>query len=342
MPEATGGTPNPGTPDPAAATTQTAAPAGSPAPAAAAPAGAPAAQAPSAAPAGAPAGEPAPAPAAAPAAGEAADPAKPPQGEDWAAIRAKIAGEDEKLAKRLARYSSVESVVDALVAAQNRIASGDLKSTLPENPTPEQLKDWRAENGIPEAPEGYEVKLPDGVVLGEEDKPFVDSFIKQAHAANMTPGQVNAAVAWHLAEQDRMVAERHADDARITAETTATMKQEWGTEFELNRNLINGMLDTAPAGVKEQIWGARLPDGTPLSSHPDVLRWMANMAREVNPVATVVAPNSNAMQAIESERANIEKLMGDRDSTYWKGPGAEKMQARYRELINVQQKVKSR
>src|SRR5574337_1429609 len=126
MPEAQGGTPNPGTPDPAAAPTQQATPAGSPAPAAAAPAGAPAAPAPSAAPAGAPAGEPAPtAPPAAP------DPAKP-QGEDWAAIRTKIAGDDEKLAKRLARYSSVESVVDALVAAQNRIASGDLKSVLPE------------------------------------------------------------------------------------------------------------------------------------------------------------------------------------------------------------------
>src|SRR5574337_1981406 len=332
MPEAQGGTPNPGTPDPAAAPTQQATPAGSPAPAAAAPAGAPAAPAPSAAPAGAPAGEPAPtAPPAAP------DPAKP-QGEDWAAIRTKIAGDDEKLAKRLARYSSVESVVDALVAAQNRIASGDLKSVLPENPTPEQLAAWRDENGIPEKPEGYEVKLPEGTVLGEEDKPFVDSFIKQAHAANMTPGQVNAAVAWHLAEQDRMVAERHADDARITAETTAVMKNEWGSEFELNRNLINGMLDTAPAGVKDQIWGARLPDGTPLSSHPDILRWLANTAREVNPVATVVAPNSNAMQAIETELAGIVKLMGDHNSAYWKGPEAEKMQARYRSLVATQQK----
>jgi hypothetical protein len=233
-------------------------------------------------------------------------------------------------------------VVDALVAAQNRIASGDLKSVLPKDATPEQVKEWRAENGIPEAPEGYEVKLPDGIVLGEADKPFVDSFLKQAHAANMTPEQVNSAVAWHMAEQDRAVAERHAEDARITAETTAAMKKEWGTEFELNRNLINGMLDTAPAGVKDQIWGARLPDGTPLASHPDTLRWLANMAREINPVATVVAPNSNAMQAIETELAEITKLMGDRNSAYWKGPTAEKMQARYRDLITTQQKVKSK
>jgi hypothetical protein len=237
----------------------------------------------------------------------------------------------------------VEAALDALVAAQDKIASGAMKSALPKDATPEQLKAWRDENGVPDAPEGYELQLGEGVALGDADKPIVDGFLKAAHAKNMTPEQASGAVAWYLAEQERQLADRHTEDARITAEATAAMKQEWGSEYELNRNLIVNYLDTAPAGVKDQILSARLGDGTPFASHPDVLRFLANTAREINPVATV-APGSgaNAMQAIESEKASIEAMMGDRTSAYWKGDQSVKLQSRYRDIISTLEKVRVR
>ena len=91
--------------------------------------------------------------------------------------------------------------------------------------------------------------------------------------------------------------------------------------------------------MKEQLLGARLPTGEMLGNNPDALRWLSGLQREINPVATVVpGTGANAMQAIETEISELKGLMGDRKSEYWKGPTAQKNQARYLELITAQQK----
>jgi hypothetical protein len=232
-------------------------------------------------------------------------------------------------------------VTDALIAAQNKIASGSLKTALPADPTPEQLTEWRAENGIPESPDKYDTTLPDGMTIGEFDKPIVDEFVKSAHEQNLTPGQVKSTLAWYFKNQEQQLAELRQSDAAFSSESTEALRQEWGSEYRLNMNLVDGLLSQAPEGGKDLLLGARLADGTPLGSNPKILRFLANLAREVNPTATVVhGSGTNAVQAIESELASITKLMGDRTSEYWKGPNSAKMQARYRELVTVQDKVK--
>lgn len=261
--------------------------------------------------------------------------------DEWAAARMRIAKGDEKLEKRLARYSTVDSVAEALIAAQNKIAGGTLKSALPKDATPEQLAEWRTENGIPEAPEAYDVTLPDGLVIGEADKPIVDDFLKAAHNANMTPEQVKGNLAWYFAEQERQIEERNQADFNAKEAGEEALREVWGSEAKLNKSLIRGLIETAPEGVPDLLIGARLADGTPLGSHPDTLRWLADLARQVNPVATVVhGAGTNAGQSIDNELAGIEKMMGDKTSIYWKGPAAEGMQKRYRDLITVKGRMK--
>jgi hypothetical protein len=274
----------------------------------------------------------------------AADPAAQkadPAPRDWATLRTQYAKGDEKLEKRLARYSSPEAVIDALIAAQAKISSGSLKSVLPEKATPEQLAEWRAENGVPAKPEDYDTTLSNGMVVGEDDKPFVDKFTKQAHDLNMSQPQVQKVLEWYYADRENQVAEMRQADSANRAESEEAMRGEWGSEYKLNINLINGLLDTAPAGLKDKLFGARLADGTPLGDSPDALRWLANMARTVNPVATVApGAGANAAQAIDTELEGLVKQMGDRDSPYWKGTSSEKLQARYRELVSVKEKLR--
>jgi hypothetical protein len=277
------------------------------------------------------------------ASGDPAAPAADPAPKDWAALCTEIAGEDEKLLKRLSRYSSVKDVADALIAAQNKIASGTLKSALPADATPEQLAEWRTENGIPSTPEEYDTTLPDGMVIGDFDKPVVDRFTKIAHELNMNPAQVQKTLAWYFKDQEQQTAELHAADRAAREENTTQLREEWGSEYKMNMNLVDGLLSQMPEGGKELLTGARLADGTPLGDNPKVLRWLANLAREVNPTATVVpGSGTNATQAIETELAGITKLMGDKSSEYWKGPKASAMQERYRQLIDVQQKLQKR
>ena len=206
----------------------------------------------------------------------AGDPA-PPAPKDWATLRTEYSKGDDKIEKRLARYSSPEAVLDALVAAQNKIASGALKSALPDKATPEELAAWRVDNGIPAKPEDYDTTLPKGLVIGEADKPVIEGFLKTAHSKNMSPDQVKETLNWYYQEQERQLDARNAKDTEFKSQSEDKLRAEWGGEYKLNINMIGGLLDTAPAGVKDLVVSARLGDGTPLGNHPEVLRWLANL-----------------------------------------------------------------
>lgn len=257
-------------------------------------------------------------------------------GDDW---RQSYAGDDDKMQKRLERYASPKAALDALVSAQNKIASGDLKSTLPTDASDEEKATWRTENGIPETAKDYNIELPNGLVIGEADQPVVDGFLENAHKTNMHPSQVNDSLAWYFEAQENALAQQdEADDVSKQA-TEDELRLEWGGDYRRNVQLANNLLDGAPKGMKEQILGARLPTGEMMGNNPDALRWLSQMSREINPVATVVpGSGANAMQAIETEVAELKGLMGDRTSEYWKGPKAKANQARYLELITAQQK----
>jgi hypothetical protein len=254
---------------------------------------------------------------------------------DWATKRTTYANGDPKLLARLSRYSSEKDMVDAMILAQNKIHSGGLKEPLPENPTPEQMAAWRAENGIPLTVKDYGIKIPEGM-----DAAQVDDFLATAHDMNMTPAQVEKAIGWQAAANQKFMEQRAEKDQAARETGTEELRADWGSEYKLNINLITGLLDGAPQGVKEQIMGGRLANGTLIANDPSMLRWLASLSREVNPTATVVPGSGvNAAQAIQSEMQNLQTMMGDRSSEYWKGPKAEALQARFRDLASVQDKI---
>lgn len=258
---------------------------------------------------------------------------------DWATMRAKYAGEDEKILKRLERYSSTEAALDALIAAQNKISSGSLKAALPKDATPEQLEEWRKDNGLPPTPEDYNIDLSQ--YFDDENKELVSSFLEASHTANMTPSQVEATMAWLAQQYEEADTAQYGVDEEAKNAASAKLKEEWGSEYTLNLNLVANLLNGAPEGVRDRLLNGRLSDGTPVGSDPAVARWLANIAREVNPVATVVpGSGGNAVQALESEMAQLNKMMGDYNSEYWKGPMAERHQSRYLELLRVKEKIK--
>lgn len=294
-----------------------------------------------------PAGDPAAPPAAPPVTSPAGDPAHKdddtPKPLSWAERRTAYAKGDDKMVQRLARYASEEAVIDALLAAQNKISSGGLKSKLPDNPTTEQLNEWRAENGIPDRPEDYSISLPEGTELSPDGEVLIADLAKMAHEANMTPAHLEKTLGFLMQRQAKEQEAAEVRDEQYRQEAEDVLRREWGGDFKLNNNLINGLLEQAPQGVKEQLIEARLPDGSVLGNNPQVLRWLATMARELNPTPTIVpAAGMSALQTVDAELATIQGLMGDHESAYWKGPQAKTMQARFLELTTAKQKYGKR
>ena len=277
------------------------------------------------------------APAPAPAPVGNSEPGKSTWPDDW---QSRLAKGDSKLAARFQRYASPEAMAEALIAAQNRISSGELKTALPKDPKPDELAAWRKENGIPETPDKYDLKFDDGLVIGDDDKPIIDGFLKAAHERNMTPEQAKGAIGWYYEEQKRLSDERANRDEQQRQTALDALNAEWGGNFRRNINMVDGLLTRFPEDVRDLFKGGRLADGTAILNHPQVVRALASIALEVNPAGTLV-PNgtSDPMKSVETRIGEIETQMRKDRVAYNKD---EKLQAEYRELLGAREKLKER
>ena len=284
------------------------------------------------APAPAPAGDP---PADAPGSGDPAAPvAKGPWPDNWRQV---YAGEDAKKLKPLERFASPQAAFDALLAAQQRIRSGELLSVLPKDATPAQIKEWRTERGIPEKPDGYDVKV-EGAQWDDKQEAALARLQQTAHGLNMEPGQVKAVAQWLKAETDTRAELQAGEDENDRKAGEDSLRVEWGPEYRRNVNLVNNLLDLAPKGLKERIQGARLSDGKGLGNDPDVLRWLTSVALQLNPQPTLTGGGTANLNSIEDEIKGLEKRMASDRKGYFQD---EKAQGRYRELLEVRQRLKA-
>jgi len=263
----------------------------------------------------------------------------------WPTIQKAWAKGDAKRAELIGRYSSVDAALDALVDAKQRIARGDTRKELPTNATAEQKAQWRKENGIPESPDKYELKLESGRVVGDYDKPLLDKFLKRMHNKNASPTYVNEAVNAYYEMREEEVKEREALDNSQKREAEDGLRREYGVDgFNRNMNLIGGMLDmVGQQTLKDKLFSARMPDGTVLGNDPEVIKAFVQLAYEINPTGTLMPGGGDISLAnIDKEIAELVKLSGDTNSDYWKGPMAAQKQARLLELNTIKEKLAAR
>jgi hypothetical protein len=273
--------------------------------------------------------------------------------EDW---REKAAGGDEAEMKRLSRFASPADMFKAYRALEAKLSSGQVKKeALPEGATAEEVAAWKKEQGLPLKADEYieKMELPKGVVFGEAEKPLVNSFAEAALKNNWDQRTYNAALSWWSEEQVKIQAAREAADDEFHQKSDDALRAEWGNDYRKNVNAIGNILATLPDemhirdGNRTEVGGvllaARLPNGRLLGDHPVFVKWLANQARELNPTATLLpAGTGDPTGSIDNEIQNIEKLMKDRTSEYWRGPKSGEMQQRYRDLLEGRERMSKR
>lgn len=261
--------------------------------------------------------------------------------EDWAA---KMAGGDEKELATLSRFKSPVELAKAYREAQKKISSGQLKESnpYPADGTDEEKAEWRKANDLPENVEGYYKGLPDGLVVGDDDKPMVDSFLENVLNEGGTQAEANRAIAAYYDIQEKNAEARAMADneAKITGEED--LRAELGAQFRPSIAALNSWLQTAPEDVRENLMNARGPDGTPIMSNANTLRWLMSVQQEINPAASVMPSGAASASGVADRIAEIEKMVADRSSEYWVGPNSSSLKAEYNKLLDAQEKMKSR
>lgn len=256
--------------------------------------------------------------------------------DDW---RQTVSKGDAKILARVERYQSPEAAVNALIAAQNKISSGELKPILRKDASPEEMADYRKAHGIPESHDKYD--LGKDFKLEALDKTLAEHVFKAAHESHQTPEQVKATMKAWGAISKQVSDARAEEDGKIQKTSEDALRAEWGSDYRKNINLITGLFDgSATPDLKDKFLHGRLADGTPIGSSPEAMKLLVGLAMIQNPTGVIVpGSEGNQSQAVDDEIAKIEKTMSTNRSAYNKD---EKMQARYRDLLGAREKLKPR
>jgi hypothetical protein len=256
--------------------------------------------------------------------------------EDW---RKLVAGEDKKKADRLSRFTDPGKILDSFLALEKDLSSGKYRKALPTNHTSEELAEWRKANNVPEKPEDYDTNLGNGIVWGEADKPHIDDFLKWAHASNATPDEVKRNLGWWAQYQDRLVDQQNEMDASNAQAASQKLRELWGGEATKNQNFLKTVFDRYE-GAYATIMNARGLDGRRLGDNPEVLNSLVAEFVKGDPYARDLPGNGqNASQTVTEEIAATRALMRDKGSKYWVGADAPALQARFRELVGIQERM---
>lgn len=242
----------------------------------------------------------------------------------------------EKTLKTLGRFQSPNDVWKSQQEAHKKISAGEVNKPLGDKPTEQELKDYRVTNGIPEKAEGYLESLGD-LVVGENDKPHIDSFLKNvAHPNNWTPAQVKDAITWQQKNMEEQLAAFDAQNNEAGEVVTKELQKEWGSEYKGNVTRVNNLLAIGGTEFAERIANASMDDGVSLFNDKDTMKVLLNWANEIDPIPTSIGGAGANADTVTSRLQEIEKVMNINRKTYNKD---KPMQAEYLELIDAYGKL---
>ncbi|MCG7985059.1 MAG: hypothetical protein JAY90_20205 [Candidatus Thiodiazotropha lotti] len=218
--------------------------------------------------------------------------------DDW---RNQLAGEDEKRLKQLERHTDLMSVIKSGFEAQDRIRKGEMSNGLPENPTDEQMAAWREANGVPESAESYDIKLDDGLVLGDSDNRILEGVQSVAHEENISNEALSRITSAMLKGREAEAQAVAQQDGIDTQTCDRQLKEMWGGDLETNKNIVANHLSQLPESVREDFMNGRLASGKAWFNSPEIMAFFADSARTIDPYATVVGGGHNKAQHVQTE-----------------------------------------
>lgn len=253
----------------------------------------------------------------------------------------------DKELKRLQRISDPAAVYGMYRDLESKFTSGGLIKVPGKDAKPEDIAAYHKALGVPEKAEDYlkDLKLDNGAVIGDADKPLLQSVTAELHKAGATPAVVNTMVNWYYKQQEQAAANLDEADDAFRRESEQALKEELGASFKRKVNAIASLFASAPGGadVKNEnslfarLVGGRTADGRIIGNDPDVMRFLVSLVQEVNPAATVVEDGNQSGVSLDQEIAQIEKVMRTNRREY-----NTKYADRYAELLATREKIRAR
>ncbi len=250
--------------------------------------------------------------------------------------------------KRLGRVKDPASIYGMYRELESKFTSGNLIKMPGEDASEEELKNFYTQIGIPESKDEYlaEFKYDDGEELGKEEREEVEGLLESLHAAG-APVEAVHAVLNHIHEANLIEEEAQVEeDEDYQIESQRALKEELGPAYKRTINNIAQVFRYAPGGtdleneesVRARLLGGRTADGIRIGDDPDIIRWLAAISQEIDPVATVMDTTAPSGRGLEERIKEIEKFIRTDKREYFKDQA---MQDEYQQLLSAREKVRA-
>ncbi|MDM9629537.1 hypothetical protein QTL95_27000 [Rhizobium sp. S152] len=234
-------------------------------------------------------------------------------GAELQAFREKLAGGDEAVLKQLGRYKSIDAISRGFREAYNSAKTAGKNVTLTDKSTPEEVKAFRAANGIPDEATAYPGDFREGFAASDADKAILGDFKAAMHAKNVPPSVAGAALDWY---QDFATAQQQQLDGhmvKVAKETQTALRNEWGGEYDGNIAAADQLMTThlGQDGYQELL-GLRFMDGSRLQDHPGFVKMMAQIGSDYYGGTAILTGDVEATSKTVQE--NINELLKLRET----------------------------
>lgn len=253
-------------------------------------------------------------------------------GDDW---RQLMAGDDKAELERLGRFSDPGAVYKSYKEMEKKFKEGLRPPDRPDPSDADAMAEYRKQAGIPENPDDYlkEMKLRDGLQVGEDDQEMVKAFANRLHADGFPPSALASAVDQYYEIQELARAQQEEADSEFRKQAETALREEYGAEYKANITALKQYLGEGE--MYDNLMGGRLADGTKLGNNPELIKMLVGKALEANPAATIVPAGPNQVTEINSRIKEIKKMMSEDRDAYFADA---EIQAEYAKLLEAQEK----
>jgi hypothetical protein len=184
--------------------------------------------------------------------------------------------DSHKSNERFAQFKEAPAVwdkFDSLLQAEGKaIVIPDEKAK------PEEVAAFWNKVGKPEKADGYQITKPADLPETIPYNPEMEAmFRKFAHENNYTKAQAEKAWNWYFslakeghAVTEKQKAEAEAESVRVRDEAVTKLKTEWGTKFDVNKEIATKAWKTFGKGFEDLL--EKVIDGVKLGDHPAFMK----------------------------------------------------------------------
>lgn len=178
-----------------------------------------------------------------------------------------------------------------------------------EGATPEDWAKFYSRLGRPEAPDGYEVKLPE--IRSGWNEELVNGFKSEAHRLGLTPAQVQGILNFYGPAVDSQLGQIERSHEKEKQAATQALREKYGAAYDQKLAIARAALEHyADEGLMARLKEAGLLND---ANFIEMFAGIGEILREDN----YIVGHVEGIMTSEAAQEELEKIQGDLQGPYW-------------------------